>query len=219
MDASVIIRRIRTAIGQQTFYGEPVDTKDNVTTSSRTNFTDRDLLERVNASLSSVFPLLDESILPIISLTDPTNPISENYIILPSRIYRNGIRAKRINKEDAVAQMFSNRQADEDSPVFTLENDFLQVYPAGGEITAYAKQKPTSITWTDYQAGTEDINVPSVLTEWIVQMVTSECTATMASDEPHDNDILFTGSRWNLMAGNEEIAVLLPNSNILHSME
>lgn len=219
MDAFVLVRRVRSAIGQQVYYGEPVDTKGNVQTSSRTAFADRDILERINATIASIYPILDEAYLPIVKLTNPTNPVGG--IVLTSRVYRNGVRARRYIKEDAVATMFSNRTADNEHPVFILENDFLQVYPSGGTVEIYVKQKPKTITWTEYSTkGTDtNINIPTSLTEFIVQSVASECRSSMASDEPQDNVILHTGSRWNLMAMNEEVTAFLPNSNILHVME
>jgi len=209
MTLAYLINRIRTTLYQYAPDSENVATRKQVKFSIGTKFSDADLKERIISAQYTLFEICDASLFPnYVAAYAGTLPRlqPEQFTRVLDRVYRDGIRC--IERPVQTHRQVDNtlRAATAQYPIYTLGENFLRVYPAGGTVVAWILKPVPDI----------DLVGPAIkeqVEEALVQMVAQTCRTTMG-EEGFDVETNLGMAGWHEKQFIKEVTPYLRASNL-----
>lgn len=210
MTLAYLIERIRTTLYQHVPSGESVSTRTQVKFSVGTKFSDADLTERIIQAEYTLFNIVDASNLPnhvaVYGGTLPRLDPSQFTRVL-DRVFRDNVRCIRRPVQTHRQVDNSLRSATAEYPAYTLGENYLRTYPAGGSVSVWILKAVPDITLTNRAAITDQLE------EALVQLVAQGCRLTMG-EEGFDVEMNRQMAKWHEKQFVKEVTPYLRNTNL-----
>lgn len=177
--ASDVITSIRRKLDQRPLENEDVQTDSSVLGSPSTNFSDPNLLERIDQAQRYISQIVKAQHVPalITEYTGPFPSVSDNVEILRplfSRVSRTGIRATQRSVDRERRLTVAGRAASATYPTYNYEDGQLTINPTGGTESAWIVVLPTTLA----SVGT-NLQLDERFEAAIIFYVVSSCYETM----------------------------------------
>ena len=177
MKTKKILLTVRRRLGQIPFTSEDVKADNKVIYSPTTSFSDDDLIRRINTGQNTIIGYVKGQHVPNLVLEyQGLLPYLDNTVlrVLRSQVYRNNKRCYHRDYESYINLVSSNRGANENKPVYSLNDNRIDIYPEGGDILIYILRKPQEVFLED-----DNLEIDLRLKEALVYNVLSSCYATL----------------------------------------
>lgn len=186
MTAQELVTRIRRRLDQVPLSQESVDTDSEVLGSISTNFSDEDLLERINKAQRAIVSNVKAQHVPqaITKKTSVTAVEQDAVRVLPRRVFVStdgGTNFKRAFRRSVDTQRrlesrisSPGREATSDYPVYVYENGRFEIYPVGSTVEAFVVEAPPAVDSVG-----DTLTLDARFERAIVDYVAASCYQTM----------------------------------------
>ena len=181
MDIDHILQRIKRMLDQASPVGEQSKFDSNILGSASLYFSDEDLVERVNNAQRTIVGRCKAQHVQscITSYNGTVEDIVDSMVrLLPSRVFRGGVRCVRRSVDTARRLERSGRAGSATYPTYTFEDGLLYIYPDTASYSAYIVAEPTALTISDVGSATV-LDLDERFEAAIIYHVVASCFETM----------------------------------------